>query len=389
MGRNKIIERIIKYLQNIDIFGSPVNLTINHSRKSNTIFGGCLTIISIIGIIVYAIYNAEDFYLKLNPSVSRTTYSKTQAPSIMINKTTFPIAFNLWMGDITSSGLKFNGWYINSNVSTELTFKKCTKDDFPLINKTNFDEILGNSSLCIDNLNYELFNNFENDNNNGLIEIEVRGCNRKTKADCDLIDQYINNNYISIMMTNVGIHLDDLKNPLDYFIESLYIMPAQGYLKQLNMKIKKETLITDDGWFIKNLKEQHALSLDMFYFDFSLGEQENGNQVNYNFLRSLKDKTEDINFNDTGNYSDYRDKNKEILFILDIIPSNNEEIIKRIYLKLHNAVADVGGILSIILTIMPFLTFFLVLQKLKKQFLIHYIFMIFQMNLMIQTKSKP
>lgn len=80
-----MLKAIIKYLQKIDIFGSPVNLTINYSRKSNTIFGGILTIIAIIGIIVYVVYSAEDFYLRLNPSVTRTTYSKTQTPSLQIN----------------------------------------------------------------------------------------------------------------------------------------------------------------------------------------------------------------------------------------------------------------------------------------------------------------
>ena len=177
------------------------------------------------------------------------------------------------MGDITSSGLTFNGWYINSGVPTELSFKRCTKDDFPLINETTFDEILGNSSLCIDYLDYELFNNFENDNNNGFIEIEVRGCNREEKSECENIDYLMNNNYISILMTKVSIHLDNLKDPMDYFIDSLYLMSAEGFTKQLNMKIKKETLVTDDGWFITRAKKHHALSLDVFYYDFTLEKQ--------------------------------------------------------------------------------------------------------------------
>ena len=45
------------------------------------------------------------------------------------------------------------------------------------------------------------------------------------------------------------------------------------------------------------------------------------------------------------------------LFEIAIYPSNKEVVTKRIFQKIQNAIADVGGILSILLTGMPLVNF--------------------------------
>ena len=49
---------VLYWIQLIDIYGVPVRLTINSYSKSKTIFGGVLTVISLVGITVFAFFSA-------------------------------------------------------------------------------------------------------------------------------------------------------------------------------------------------------------------------------------------------------------------------------------------------------------------------------------------
>ena len=66
-------------LKMIDLFGQPVNLTIEHQTQAKTVIGGIMTLLALIGILVFGIYSAEDFYKQLNPTVTKTTYSNSKA----------------------------------------------------------------------------------------------------------------------------------------------------------------------------------------------------------------------------------------------------------------------------------------------------------------------
>ena len=140
-----------------------------------------------------------------------------------------------------------------------------------------------------------------------------------------------------MITTNIGINLEKKNNPFEHYYDLLDITLSKGIHKKLVIKIKQQKLITDDGWFIKNKKEEKAYSLDVFYFDFSTEAQE-----------ILNNDTEE-NLEEKGS--------EEMVWTMNISPSKNEEVIKRIYQKLHNAVADVRGILSILLNLMPLLNY--------------------------------
>lgn len=340
MGKHKI-GNLVQYIKEIDIFGTPVNLTINYSRRSRTIFGGCLSVLSFVGIIVYACYSVEDFYKKINPTVTKTTSSSTKS-SMMINKANFPLAFVLLGYEnetFDELDFKIKGYYFEYRnwdwITTKLILRNCEKEDFPLINDSYFYENYMNGAKCIDNLNFEISESMRGWENDAYILINVLNCKKVNETNCDKINKFFDDDGgISVVMSGTEINLNKVKNPFEYYYDYLEVKPNKGLYKELTLKIKKQKLITDDGWIVKKENEENAYVLDKFYIDFAL-QKENG-----------FDNSDD----------DFYDKNNIVLSIT-IEPSHTEESIKRIYQKLHNAVADVGGILSILLNIMPMLNF--------------------------------
>ena len=63
--------KIGNIIKKIDLFGSTINLTINHKRTSQTKLGGCLTILAAIFFIIYGIINSKNLINRLNPVVTR------------------------------------------------------------------------------------------------------------------------------------------------------------------------------------------------------------------------------------------------------------------------------------------------------------------------------
>lgn len=261
----------LQYLIWVDIFGTPVKFTINKSKQSKTILGSILTIISFISLLAFAIYNAEDFYKRKNPTVTSTTYTKKNSLNITINKMTFPFAIHYGntVEDFKITGMKFFGFYLSQIDSeqrgTLLNFRRCGKNDFPMIDEEMYEQKIGNVSFCVDNLNYSLFNTLE-DKDCGSLGIMLIGCNKTAGEDCKNGEDLVNaRTFLYLKTINVGIDHDNLTHPFQYYVESLSILPVQGVTKQGSITIKKNVVNTDDGWFIKTEKQQSALTFDKFY----------------------------------------------------------------------------------------------------------------------------
>ena len=63
-------------LRKIDIFGTKFGFKIKNEESYKTVFGGILTIMSIITTVIFAVFFGQDFYYRINPSV----YSDSMVP---------------------------------------------------------------------------------------------------------------------------------------------------------------------------------------------------------------------------------------------------------------------------------------------------------------------
>lgn len=329
-------------LKKIDIFGQPVNLTINQSKQAKTVIGGIMTILSLVGIIIFSIYSAEDFYMQLNPTVTKTTYSLNKAFNFTLNQTSFPFALNYENPNVNKSEIYLKGdYYIFDNIigdytkSVSLTFRNCKVDDFPMINSTVFYETINVTSYCIDNLDFELFGSFV-DIQNGYLSIDLMACDTNGKNDTSKVcnstnlEEELNKGYMmSLRMINIGVDPMNLSHPFNYFVENIYSLPGYHYKKIITMNIKKEIVETDDGWLMKHEYNKSKWSYD-------------------------------------SHYSDFRDRQSNELVNFRILPSNKEVVTKRVYQKIQNAIADIGGILSVVTSFMPIVTYLFSVTKMNE-----------------------
>ena len=328
-------------LKKIDIFGQPVNLTIDQASQAKTVIGGLMTTLSLIGILIFSIFSAEDFYLQLNPTVTKTTYSHNKAFNFTLNQSSFPFALNYENPNINRSQIYFKGYYyIFDNIlgdytkNISLSFRNCKVDDFPMINSTVFYESINVTSFCIDNLNFELFGSFV-DIQNGYLSIDLMACDANNGTiipGCNstyLVDELKKGYMMSLRMINIGVEPMNLSHPFNYFVENIYTLPAYRYKKIITMNIKKEIVETDDGWLMKHEYDESAWSYD-------------------------------------SHYSDFRDRQTSELVNFRILPSNKEVVTKRVYQKIQNAIADIGGILSVVTSLMPMITYIFSVTKMNE-----------------------
>ena len=317
-------------LKMIDLFGQPVNLTIEHQTQAKTVIGGIMTLLALIGILVFGIYSAEDFYKQLNPTVTKTTYSHSKAFDFQMTKTDFPFALNYENPDYDESLVSFKGEYRVFNASLDdftvrktLIFRRCVESDFPFLNSSQFDTSITKKSYCIDNLDFELFGSFV-DQVTGYISIDFVLCDKSDGTNPNCTDENIQNMlnqgyFVSLRMMNVGIDPMNKQSPFNYFVENINVLPTFDHKKVTTMNIKKEVLLTDDGWLMKNEFNKTKWSYD-------------------------------------SSESDFRLRMTLELMNIRILASNKEIVTKRVYLKIQNAIANIGGILSVVTTAMPFVT---------------------------------
>lgn len=314
---------VLYWIQLIDIYGVPVRLTINSYPKSKTIFGGVLTVISLVGITVFAFFSAQDFYLKQNPTVTRTTLSNDEVIDLQLDDKNFPFAIQV--GNFTEINIESHYYYGNKEKIT-FNLTECRQSNFGnLIDNTVFDKAISTNAKCVPNLNHTIKSDFLNSEKVYFEFIFwIKNCE---EADCPnpnkgSDDEKNKDNLLSLKMINLEVDVDNLKSPKKYFVEEISMEFSEGLTKTMEVFVKNEEIYTDDGWFMKSHNRDTGISFDHYYIDF-LNRDKDSNEENV------------------------------IAAVIKIFSSNKTMVTKRTYLKLQNAIANVGGILSIILTLMP------------------------------------
>ena len=93
------LNSIFKTLSMIDLYSQGVELTINGERRSNTILGGILTIITVAVLVSLFVINWKDLYYHINPIISTDRKYSIESHNIYLNRSTFPISFLLTGND--------------------------------------------------------------------------------------------------------------------------------------------------------------------------------------------------------------------------------------------------------------------------------------------------
>ena len=326
---------IYKIIKLFDIYGSNINFTLNHRAKSKTLIGGIISIFSFIFFIFYAIINSKDLLNRLNPAVSRKEIFDNKFINIENFLSTTPVS-------ISFRGLDFdellNYFYIEAYYEEYDTIKdeyiygqsipleKCNKKFFPNVTSEIYYKQIPDTSLCINDSTVNKTSLYYSEGKRGVLYLSISYCLFFFNPNClplqnitDFIDLYPYEFYISIGVS--GIKPLDYNNPIQYFIQQYYVVPSLHYLKGLDIYLQEETLETDDGLLMQSNKinKCHNIYETYSYFD--------------------------------NDYSDL------ILARFKIYPSNHSFYNKRIYTKIQDYLAKIGGIVSLAFNILPHIVY--------------------------------
>jgi hypothetical protein len=329
---------MIKIFKAIDIYGDPIKLQFNNEFNLKSSLGGCLTIITIIAGFVFSWLIGKDIFYKVKPYSYQQNTIYENSPSIYINRTSFPLFFEI-QNNFESFNyeryLNFTMNYVSmerNNLSLfemkevkNLKLIKADSKNFSVILEEDFKKRKLSNFLTIDSYdNFEIAGYFNQDLAK-FLSIVVTECDIATFPDfCathEEIDSFINKNIITFHMIykDYQLSITDYDNPTKYFMVNPF-NTVNNESKDIKFFIEQDTLQTDSGFIFEELSDQ-------------------------NYLRMVESNYDTRVFN-----SNTKDR-----VIFSFFSANRSNFIFRKYIKIHEILASIGGLLQVILKVFQFL----------------------------------
>jgi len=153
-----------------------------------------------------------------------------------------------------------------------LETKLCTYDDVPF-NQSFFDALDIKNMLCLKNKNFYL-EGYIDEINMSWLTIIVSACNNLTSnGTCkspEEIESFWKNKVFSASHFNVEIDAKNLGNPFRKYIEPYAYNLDPSLIKSNSMFLKTAEIETDGGWLFPNSNFQSNYMFDKVHLDFQL-----------------------------------------------------------------------------------------------------------------------
>jgi hypothetical protein len=324
-----ISTKIKNVLKDLDIFGVNIRLLVNKEETAKTLIGGFLTLISYIAFTLIFIFSSLDIFEKLKPNVTVENKKLDYYPRLELNKYSFPlsISFQDAYGAnydipeyffIDAKTAIINSTDINSEpIIRDLTLEKCTTSHFPSISVEAFYSGGAQNYLCIKDQNVSLSGYY------GQESIEYfyfngRTCKNDTErnitcASEEEIENFLKNVtlYLTVFYQNNVINTQKYNNFIESFIENRYRAVKYGFVKNFDIFLKTQMMESDNGFLTEFVQHSQVITSDKEDYDF--GDLDN-----------------------TG-----------ILITMAFYPTNKQEIFRRNYLKIQEAMARTGALTEV------------------------------------------
>ena len=336
----------MKNLKHFDFYGGNCNLYFKHYPGPRTIFGGCITILLLILLILAFIGFGKNFYLRENPSSIIQYINLDQYTVQNITNKKLPIAFRI--EDINNNLFDTEGKLFYFNVYQQIykqingsmqhidqiniNYRLCTKDDF--INEGIFLKYGFRNTYCIDHSEFNLkFGGYWDGTEVYPLYFDVMKCQEGTVNNKNVNCSSEIENY-SAIQSGVWASFfipDYLMNPANYTSPlslqfTNYYFQIDGALqKSYLMKLQTIEVQSDYGWILENPEVISALSLQSYATEINLISSFNSHSTS-NFL---------------GNFSFYGSR-KVLKYI-------------RAYEKIQYLAAEIGGLLKALTVILAFI----------------------------------
>jgi hypothetical protein len=337
----------LNILTRLDLFGQGIELNIDKQLKTQTALGGFFSFIMIVLLLAMLVFSSQDVIYKQNPVVSRQDIIDETFPVMNLNTSSYPIAFSLTGNTngafFNPAYFKVEAVYTNGLTAEDLNydrvnFSKCTKEDFHLISQEVYDTIGLSEMFCLPNQNVNISGSWGSEYL-AYMTFQISRCVNSTSSDIicasyDEVTNYINSEpfFWNLYYVNTNINTQKASDPITYNIVNFYKQLKNGASKTVEIFIKRQILISDDGVMFKSKNSYQSL-----VWDFDM-------------------------------YDDSKEGDDQILVMFNIFVSPHITVLHRNYMKIQAVLASVGG-LGNLLRVLLFL-FCIVFSKLKRDELI-------------------
>lgn len=314
-------------LSRLDYFGERISLRLNKQTSSKTELGGFLTSLLFLSIFSIWIYQSLSVFYHTSPKVSIETQYLIEREEINLNSTTMPLAFGFTnFGSVPLDLSQYMIFKVSLHESinsangtvyvTYLDFKLCEKENFPLISDDHFAYYGLNSMYCLKNQNFTIKGYWDETIMNYL-SIKTFYCVENYCKSSEEINKLLSQQliYFNVYTLNNALNPQKYETPITQHLLNLYSGIKLNFNKIVEVYIKNENLQSDDNILFPNFMK------------------ENYNSISYDYREM-----DDNSITKDGCLMEYQ-----------LISSKNKVIYYRVYTKITEVLASIGGLMNVLM----------------------------------------
>jgi hypothetical protein len=341
----------IENIKELDIFGQGIFLLLNKKQTAKTLVGGILTVVLFLGMLTTFIFMSLDIIQKRKPNTNLENLILYPRPNVTLDSHSFPISFivqdEYGINIEETKYYKYHAFDIQliitndgtKSIINKLDIEYCTRNSFPLIDNETFYSNGIQNYFCVKDQNISISGFFDEP----YIRYFVIGlgiCKNSTGSNITCapeqeIKQYLDNRtlYFNTFLQNTMINTQNFNNFINRFIVNKYKATNYGFSKFYEFFVRKQILISDNGFSMEFSQTNEVITLDNEEYDLSIMDKE-GYLVTFYF------------------YS-----------------SNNLHINRRTYLKIQYVLAQTGALAEVFIRLFGIISYIFSTTSMNKHIL--------------------
>ena len=341
----------LKILGEIDIIGSKFHFYQGKTPKRKTIFGGLLTIILIISIIILIITFGNNFFTRKNPSVTLSIENDLKYEFIDLKEEKIFFAFRIEDYDgnyINESDILFFKIYYYTTEERDGVYRKKIHDEYlsyHICNESDYEDFgLGKNLgvLYCPELGGKKFGGYWDSPNLYYFEIQVFFCENGTQfssnntkcTSLEKLKSFLNQDnpkFFAFYYPLIEFNPLSYSNPILKRYKNYYYILSHRLQRNDDVFLKKTILADDKGWLFNSYKNFSDWGIDSF-------------RTTYAYY------SDDDLTNEGASTKIYE---------LNLYSSLEKNYYTRYYMKIQNVIAVVGSLINLIFYIFQLLSSFI------------------------------
>ena len=259
-----------KSFESCDIFGQPVQFSLNRKYLQKSIFGGIMTFLLIMTFILIAFQGFSDLINRQNITSYTQDVYNFRPPAIDFNSRSFSMAMSFNDQRLNNPRYFklqiFQGLQSAGNIQIiEQNTEPCTLDHFPLNLQNSILNVSNNLSgmICAHkDINIKVEGAYSSPVFN-YFWIKLSKCQNTDEITCysdDAIDEIFNELgrvYLNVFFSNNIITANDFSNPVSSFLDDrIYVLVDRNSYKEKNFFFLQSKLYTDSSILTTNYVEE-------------------------------------------------------------------------------------------------------------------------------------